>query len=473
MKEISEILGNDYKENLTGFLIRCRTDFSFFCERVLPDLFIAGGLKDYMMEWFNLIESNPRVAILAPSGFAKTTVLGVAYPIWLAFTKGNLQIMVVSKTMPQSRRILALIKSTIENNALLSELRPTDYRETWSANMVKTSTKSSIFCKPYSISIKGERVDLIILDEASSYANIDLYFDYVLPRLNPNTGKVVLISTPESATDLMSVIAERKLSYIFRKYTAIDENGDAIWPERFPLDKLKKLEDELGEQFFQKNFMCNTRAESSNSVFSARSIGQAIDPSSIYTTKMFDKDNEVYMGLDFAIATGSSADFDAYVIVEKVGDRAIVKFAETHRGYSIRAKVERIKELFEMYRPLLIIADESGIGMAIIEELRNRGLPVEAYSFQHKSRNVLLNNLKVILDNNRITVPKNPEDLQAVSFADKLETELLSFKESKSKQTGVATYVSTGSHDDSVMGLALAVSHIKAYAEFEDSWGVA
>ena len=473
MRELTEILGKDYENNLTGFLIRCRADFSFFCENVLSDLFREGGLKEYMKEWFELIEGNPRVAILAPSGFAKTTVLGVAYPIWSVFTKRNQQIMVISKTMPQARRVLSLIKSTIENNALLVELKPTNFRETWSANIIKTSTGCAIFCRPYSITVKGERVDLEILDEASSYSNIDIFFDYLLPRLNPQTGKVCLISTPESASDLMSILAERKLNYIFRKYTAIDTNGEPIWPEKFSLEKLKEIEAELGEQFFQKNFMCNTRAETSNSVFSAKSIFECTDENSIYTTKIYGVDNEIYMGCDFAIATGASADYDAYVIAEKVGDKAVIKFAETHRGYSVQAKVERIKELCELYNPLMIVADKSGIGAAIIEELRNKGMPVEAYSFQSEARNVLLNNLKVLLDNRRIIIPKNKDDLQALSFADKLEVELLSFKELKSKQTGVSSYISTGAHDDSVMGLALAVSHIKSQSEFEDYIGMA
>lgn len=175
------------------------------------------------------------------------------------------------------------------------------------------------------------------------------------------------------------------------------------------------------------------------------------------------------MGCDFAIATGNQADYDCYVIVERISDRAIIKFAETHRGYSVQEKVARISHLFELYKPLLIIADQSGIGASIIEELRNTGLPVQGYSFQALSRNALLNNLKVLLDNKKLIIPKNREDMQAVEFADKLEVELLSFKEQHNMITGHTSYVSTGAHDDTVMGLALSVSKIKHYSDFEDT----
>jgi hypothetical protein len=378
-----------------------------------------------------------------------------------------MQIMVVSNSMPQARRVLSLIKSTIENNALLVELKPLNYRETWSSNHIKMSTGCAIFCRPYAISIKGERVDYIIMDEAASYLNVDIYFDYIIPRLNPHHGKICLISTPESGTDLMAIIAERKLDYVFRKYTAII-NGEALWPERFPLNKLNEIRGEQGEQFFQKNFMCNTRAEGSSSVYTARSILECMNYEIGYSSKILGE-GEIYMGCDFAIASGNTADFDCYVIVERFNEKAVIKFAETHRGYSIQEKVRRINELFELYKPLLIIADQSSIGAAIIENLRNTGLPVQGYDFHSSNRNLLLNNLKVLLDKRSIVIPKNKEDMQAVEFADKLELELLSFREQHSMITGNTALISTGSHDDSVMGLALAVSKIKQNQDFTDT----
>jgi hypothetical protein len=266
----------------------------------------------------------------------------------------------------------------------------------------------------------------------------------------------------------MAIIAERKLDYVFRKYTAITSTGEALWPERFSLMRLNKIREEQGEQFFQKNFMCNTRAEGSNSVFTANSILGCTNYEARYTSEVLGEEGEIYMGCDFAIATGNQADYDCYVIVERIGDRAVIKFAETHRGYSVQEKVSRISHLFEIYKPLLIIADQSSIGAAIIEELRNTGLPVQGYSFQALSRNALLNNLKILLDNKKIVIPKNKDDMQAVEFADKLEVELLSFREQHSKITGNTAYVSTSAHDDTVMGLALSVSKIKQNQDFED-----
>ena len=181
----------------------------------------------------------------------------------------------------------------------------------------------------------------------------------------------------------------------------------------------------------------------------------------------------MFIGCDFATASGPTADFDCYVIIERIEDRAIIKYAEFHKGYSVGAKVLRIEELYEQYKPQSVICDESTIGFAILDELRMKGIPTEAQSFQSRARNKLLVNLKALLDHGNIKIPRSTEDLQATRFSQRLELELLSFLEIKSLKTGMTSYVSHGAHDDTVMALAMAVKRVKIMKGFEDYIGVA
>lgn len=475
---LREVMEN---KDLPKFLLRCRTDFKFFCNNVLYDLFkkSEGGLKPYMEEWFEAAEKNDRVVVFAPSGFAKTTVLGIAYPIWLAFNNKNLQIMVVSNTMPQARRVLSIMKSTIETNPLLSELKPTDHRETWSANIIKTSTFCRIFTRPFSVNVKGERVDYIIMDEADSYARPEIFFDYIIPRLNPK-GKIFLISTPEAATGLMTMIEERKLGYILRRYTAIVQKGKtkykewdrkwdnavAIWPERFPIKDLKKKLEEQGNQYFEKNYMCNILTEGENAIFTAASIHDCKNLNMRFT-ELSEEDESIYIGVDLATATGPRADYDVYVVVSRRGDKALVKHAEIHRGIPVSVKVQKLEALHKKYKSHMIICDKSGIGVSVIEELRMKGIPTEAQEFSPNERMSILTNLKNLLDNRKLVIPKSKEDLLAIKFANTLEVELLSFKE-VSRDSGGTRFVSTGAHDDTVMALAMAVKKIRQHRMVQD-----
>lgn len=446
MRTIKEIIGD---EKLIDFLIKCRIDFKLFCEKVL-------GLEitNFHLEWFYTIQNNERVSILAPTGFGKTTILGVAYPLWIIFTYTNKQVLIVSKSLPQSTRVLALIREAIENNELLSELKPKNATETWSKQAITTTTRCKIICRPYSINIKGEHVDYILMDEASSYQDPDIYFDYIIPRAVAKEGRIALISTPESVTDLMSMVRSREIKYVHKIYPAII-NGESIWKEKFPIKRLNELKKELGEQFFEKNYMCNPKAEGEKALYSLKSILKGFD----YNRK-FSSENEggkVFIACDFAVASGPTADYDAYLVIEKLDTLYLIKHIEIHKGLASDAKIRRISQLFELFKPIRIVIDESNIGGILLNELRSAGLPIVPQEFHSKARNTLLMVLKNVLDGAKVIFPRSKDDPQALKLTDTLVEQLIGFKESKSPATGSTQYLSTAEHDDIAMALAMAV----------------
>jgi len=461
MITIKEMMGD---LSMTEFLYKCKHDFQFWCNNVLRELYLEeyGGIKDFHLAWFEFIESNDRVVILAPSGFSKSTLFNIAYPLWLAFTKKNKQIMIISKTLPQAIRQLEILRITIDNNELLQELKPKNADKSWSKQQIRTSTMCRIFVRPYSINVKGERTDYTILDEAASYDRPEIYLDYIVPRLNPK-GKIVLISTPESPVDLMARLDKPGLNYVHRTYPAIVyENGKrkAIWPERFSLKKLDALKVELGENYFEKNFMCNPKAEEESAIFTYAMIEDCFDKDRKFSFAT--EDGNIYIGVDLAASSGPRADYDCYCVAELTGGHIILRHGEVHKGWSIKSKVNRIKELADVYGDKLvsIVVDQSNIGQAVIEDLRDLALPVKAQDFHPTNRNKLLMNLKKILEDKTLVIPFSQDDPITQTFASRLALELVKFKEVTTDKAGqrltAAKYVSTGTHDDTVMGLAMA-----------------
>ena len=480
MLEIKQMLGD---KTMPEFLYECKNNFEFWCNVVLQDLFQGeyGGIQEFQLEWFDMIEKNNRVVILAPSGFAKSTVLAIAYPLWLAFTKRNKQIMIISKTLPQSLRLLEIMRVVIDNNELLQELKPQNADKSWSKQALRTTTNCRIFVRPYSINVKGERVDYVILDEAASYDRPEIYLDYIVPRLNPN-GKVALISTPESPVDLMARLNRPGLDYIHRTYPAIIEvNGErvAIWPSRFPLEKLDALKLELGENYYEKNFMCNPKAEEENAIFTYKMIEDCFDHDRQMSFRSEGDEEHIYLGVDLAASSGPRADFDCFIAVGKLGGQAVLKHGEVHKGWSIKSKVNRIMELAETFKGKLvsIIVDQSNIGMAVIEDLRNAGLPVRAQDFHPTNRNKLLMNLKKMLEDRTLIIPFNQNDAVTQTFSKRLTLELVKFKEVTTDKTGQRLtspkYISTGTHDDTVMALAMACIGASLEQPFVDFIAVA
>lgn len=492
MREIKDMM--EPGMNIADLITRCRNDFKFFFEKVLG-FDMKGGLNEYKNEWFNIAYDNDYVMIKAPSGFAKTIVLGVAFPIWCAFIATESEkkkILLVSKTLSQSKITLLMeIRDLIDENELLKKvMKPESRDNVWSQTMLKMRSGAVIFNRPYTIALKGSRGDIVILDEIDSYEGHEIFFDHVLSRLKPG-GKIIGISTPEEGTGTIMSMVEYRESVgsqdddippcIIKTYTAVKNysdyadplaDGESIWPEEYPIQELKVRLKRFGREKWFKNYMCDTSTESEDSIFRAEDIRQCVKGDMKYSTKKIDS-GEIYIGVDFAIANSPTADFDAYVVVEKFKDRAYIKFAETVKGLPVDEKVRKMEIMMKKYNPVCFICDESSFGVEVIRQARNKGLPIVAQSFLSQERGVLLANLVSLISNHKVVIPKHPDDLQAVEFSDKLEYELLRFVEKKNESTGYKTLVSKGKHDDSVMGLAMACKHIRVMEDFEDEIGVA
>ncbi len=451
--------------SLVEFNTRCQYDFKFFCERMLG-LNSYGGIHNYQLEWFQLIRDHDRVLIQCAAGFSKTTIFE-AIGIWVAWNNKDKKIMIVANTDSKSKQIIHEIDVFIGNNEIINELRPKDYRETWNKGELRTTSGCRIFCKPYTENMRGERVDFALLDEADSkpYRKISIFYEHVLPRLNPG-GKIALISTPESATGLMSHIRDKdrnKGDYIFRKYPAIINmkikgdywSGTSIWPERFSIEELKKRMSSSNEHAFRKLYLCDEKAESEESIFRTKYILECFnfkERLSIKPTGGF-----VIMACDFAYSSGPRADFDCYLILEKKDANFIIRHIEIWKGVPVPVKVTRIQELYEQYNPNVVICDKSNIGSAVIDELISRGMPIRNQGFSPPERKDLLMTLKGIIEAKKLVIPRYADDSSELSLTDELVAQLVGFVKRESESTSLEIIDSTYTHDDMAISLSMAV----------------
>lgn len=474
MRTKEEILGNYDK---IEFFMNCSLSFKFFCEKFL-NIKEYGGIHDFQEEWFNAINKYDRVVIEAPSGFSKTEIIGVIYPLWVMWHYKNKSILLISKTINQAEgNLLNRIKDYIDDNEFLKELIPEGNDKTWNKREIKTKNGINIKNVPYNINIKGYRADLIICDEADSYEEIGIYFDHVASRPNPG-GKICLISTPEGPTKLIQELKARKpKGYKFIKTIAFkDKDGNpwldaegnpkdnleesrSIWPERFSTEELLLKREEMGENEFQKNFLCNIMTEASDAIFSLKSWVACYDESISFNFTVVPQ-AQYFIGADFAISKGPRADFDAYVVVEKLGDFITIKHMEVFKGTTRPQKVNRLIELYNIFqsqRTTKIIADESNMGSMVISDLRNAGITVQPQAFYSIERKKLLQTLSNVIEGKGLIVPRNQRDVETIKMTNLLLEQMLGFVRKKSDVTAIEQMQSRATHDDLVMSLAMAV----------------
>lgn len=473
--------------NKVEFLLRCKTDFKFFCEKMLG---IASDgrkieMKPYQIKWWSLAQTYDRLVIEAAAGFAKSETMGAMYPLWLMFSKRNLRILLVSKTRAQSKgNLLDRIKNYIRDNGFLKELFvPKDAETSWNQNEIITKQGHWVRVVPYSSSIRGYRAHLILCDEADDYDDPNIYFEHVASRVFEG-GKIIIISTPASATKLIGQLKEKKQAgklknYHFEKtramvkqdgspaYTCKPENVNkemlldcvSIWPEGYSNQTLLDKWDEQGRWNFMRNVMCEVIGEVEDAIFKINDVLDAYDYT-IGFTDVVDKDTQYFIGADFAISSGPRADFDAFVVVKKKNDQYTLVHAEDHKGWQRPAKVQRLRELWEHYEtPMgcVIVADESNMGTMVMNDLRGQGVTVVAQSFHSAARKKLILTLSNVFQGKAIIIPRSIDDHEAYRISELVKDQLVGFKRKTSDKTGVEGIESTCVHDDVAISLAMAV----------------
>lgn len=141
-----------------------------------------------------------------------------------------------------------------------------------------------------------------------------------------------------------------------------------------------------------------------------------------------------------------------------------------HRGY--RAAVPIVAELLARLRhtsdpPATVLVDHTGVGIAVLEDLRAAGLQCVGITFTGGSvtnrrgrdylvpKREIVSNLKVLVENRRLDLPPD------LPLSDILEGEMENLKRNTKLTTGNDTYGAgeewrEGAHDDLVFSVAMA-----------------
>jgi phage terminase large subunit-like protein len=463
-----------------AFIMLCKSDFKFFCERCLG-VTTYGGIHDFQMTWFNAAQKYKRLIIESGTGSSKTQVMGAMYPVWVMFCNSNKSILLVNKTMEQGKaNLLSRIKMYIEDNELLTELlMPEDRSLSWNVKEIKTKNGHVVKNVPYNDNIRGYRADLIILDEIDSYDDTNIFFEHVVSRLHP-TGQLVGISTPTGHTKIIGQLKEKDKAGLIKNYKFIktpylvDSYGkpakitnreeihhySSIWPEMWSVDKLYQRWGEEGKSNWMRNIMCEALGELDDAIFPIVNIVTAYDYKMGFSEGL-NPNAQYFIGADFAISDGPKADSDAFTVIEKVDNQFIIKYMETHKGWQLPEKVNRLSELFNRYYSELgtyLIVDESNMGTMVMNELRGKGIPVIAQNFHSASRANLLITLSSVLSGKKLIIPRNPnaED-DCIKYSEMLKDQLSGFRRTRSEKTGKELIESRASHDDLAMSTAMAI----------------
>jgi len=457
------------------FEFRCRSDFVYFCENVLNM-----EMTSYHVELASLPVQHRQLCVIVPRGHGKTMLYSIAYPLWRLWREKNFELCLTSSSLEQSMKIFAKSQELLESNPFFSRILPQDRFSSWNKSQLVTRNGNWFYVKPFNSTARGIHPHCIIYDDLLREMDTPLeqieetFWGVFYPCGQINNCQHLIVGTPQTPDDLyakLEKLSEKDKDWqVVRKRAVIkDEKGNwvrALWESRLPLDVLRKIRESMGEYRFEREYQCNPIA-TGDTLYPQEMILDCLDNSLEYS---FKSEGSITIGCDFAISTAASGDYNVFTVVDNCAGQEYIK--ETDNG-KVKVKdpvfirriirfrgntghVESIKNLCASFPSSRVIADNSHVGARFVQELRENYITVDGQDFQPAHRNMMLMNLRRLIEQKRLVIPYKGEYLPLTK---RLMKELASFR-SKKLPSGGETWVSSVDHDDMVFSLALAVRDI-------------
>lgn len=215
-----------------------------------------------------LDESNKHLCLSVAPRHSKSSIVTLAFPLWLIFQNPDLNIMIINAEANLSETFGIRLREYIKDYGEIFDVYLSDVKH--SSTHIKFEDKfgrlykGSIRLTGASGSITGQDADILILDDIyKGFADItpslldkkiEWFKTMVIQRKEPNT-KLLILHTRWASSDLIGYLMENSPDkYDFISYPSIKEDGTPLWKERYSLDFLNAQKEEMGERLFSSIF---------------------------------------------------------------------------------------------------------------------------------------------------------------------------------------------------------------------------
>ncbi len=287
--------------------------------------------------------------------------------------------------------------------------------------------------------LRGRSADRIVIDEAS-YVRDDVITDVISPMLADRDGTLVMLGTPNGRNEFYNCFA--------RGQTPSPE----ITSFRYPSVSNPHISGEYIER--QRGRMTPARfaaeyeavfGDSEDAVFPISDIEKAeLRPHSLPT------DAPMVAGIDWA----RRGDYTAICVARTDGETLEVVFEERFNHLPWSEQVERVSAVLGEYNVIYAAADATGVGDPLLEYLRQSSptVEIEGFTFTAQSKPALIDSLALSLSKGTVSIPEGGQTA----------SELADYKSERTRSGNLTTNAAAGSHDDTVIALALSLRASKS-----------
>lgn len=292
------------------------------------------------------IADNGSTLDLAPRGHGKSTVGDVDYCITKILREPNIRILIASKTDTQAKAFLKEVRSHFEQNTDLIRIFG-DWRlgsKVWN-DAEFTVNRRTLIKKEATLTALGasgavvsKHFDVIMGDDLVGFENArtetqrqnlkDWYYSALKPTLEPD-GKIHILGTRYNPLDLYEDLiksGEYDVSINRAIEKLKDGTEEALWEDKFSLEKLQSIKAESGTIIFNMQYQNDTEL-AKGKIFKGKDFRyyeEYVLDHDFQTAKVKVKDDEgiehrrkvrVYAGCDLAISEKTESDFFVLMVI--------------------------------------------------------------------------------------------------------------------------------------------------------------
>lgn len=453
------------KQQMQELLIEMDTkmserSFKYFFETVL-----GFHYSNHHKQWDEGLKNNRYYCVKASRDHGKSTLF-MSYALWIAAFNPKTHIMIFSHSLEQTLEHMRFIRNCIDMAPCLRHLKPTGGKP-WAKSYFEFTNGSRMMAKSVGGATRGFHPDVVVCDDilwgntsSELQRAADWFYAVLLPVLH-HTARLMMVGTPFSYNDLYAEL-EQKETFLVETYPAINDKGEALWPERWDLEALDQRRNSMPAIQFAREYLCEPIHDVA-SMFPMNVLENARDKDLVLLDRAeteFDEEGEPagvfghhFIGWDTAIASDKNADFTAMTVLRTPPDDDVKQIIGIvhERGMSSMAQKKRIILLNNRFQPDLIELEGNNFQRMFAMELQDirQDIPIRTFMTTRTRKESLFMSLLMAFEQGQIKTPYGDE--KSREFTHKLEMELNRFGMQKNGRLE-----SVGTHDDLAMSLALA-----------------
>ena len=215
-----------------------------------------------------LNETDKHLCLAIAPRHSKSSIVTLAFPLWLIFQNPDLDILIVNAEASLSENFGIRLREYVKEYGEIFDVYLSDVKH--SSTHIKFEDKhgrlykGSIRLTGTSGSITGQNADLLILDDIYKgfeditptllEKKIEWYRTMILQRKEIQT-KLLILHTRWATNDLQGYLMENSPDkYDFISFPAIKDDGEPLWKERYSIEFLNAQMEEMGERLFSSIF---------------------------------------------------------------------------------------------------------------------------------------------------------------------------------------------------------------------------